>query len=38
MSASTEPVGIHNGLVVYQRSQGHPLLALPYPHASGGVR
>ena len=36
MSEPTEPAEIHNGLAVYQRGQGHPLLALPYPHASGG--
>ena len=36
MSEPTEPAEIHHGLAVYQRGQGHPLLALPYPHASGG--
>jgi len=36
MSEPTEPAEIHNGLALYQRGQGHPLLALPYPHASGG--
>ena len=36
MSEPTEPAGIHHGLALYQRGQGHPLLALPYPHASGG--
>jgi pimeloyl-ACP methyl ester carboxylesterase len=30
------PVEIRNGLAVYQRGTGPPLLALPYPHASGG--
>ena len=33
MSEPTEPAEIHNGLAVYQRGQGQPLLALPYPHA-----
>ena len=36
MSEPTEPAEIHHGLALYQRGQGHPLLALPYPHASGG--
>ena len=36
MSEPTEPAEIRNGLAVYQRGQGRPLLALPYPHASGG--
>ena len=36
MSEPTEPAEIHHGLAVYQRGQGQPLLALPYPHASGG--
>ena len=38
MSEPTEPAEIHHGLAVYQQGQGHPLLALPYPHASGGAR
>ena len=36
MSEPTEPAEIRHGLAVYQRGQGCPLLALPYPHASGG--
>ena len=36
MNEPTEPAEIHNGLAVYQRGQGYPLLALPYPYASGG--
>ena len=36
MSEPTEPAEIHHGLALYQRGQGRPLLALPYPHASGG--
>jgi hypothetical protein len=36
MSELTEPATIHNGLALYRRGLGYPLLALAYPHASGG--
>ena len=36
MSEPTEPAEIRNGLALYQRGEGQLLLALPYPHASGG--
>lgn len=32
----TEPVLVHDGLAVYQRGDGSPVLLMPYPHASGG--
>lgn len=33
---AAEPVELNQGLAIYQRGNGVPLLALPYPHASGG--
>lgn len=32
----TGPVAIHDGLALYRRGTGPPVLLLPYPHASGG--
>jgi pimeloyl-ACP methyl ester carboxylesterase len=36
MSEATEPAQVHDGLAVYQRGNGTPVLVIPYPHASGG--
>jgi proline iminopeptidase len=36
VNEGTEPVEVRNGLAFYQRGEGDPVLALPYPHASGG--
>ena len=32
----TPPVELHEGLAVYRRGDGAPVLVLPYPHTSGG--
>ena len=36
VNQATEPAQVHNGLAIYRRGDGPPLLMFPYPHASGG--
>ena len=36
MNQAMEPAEVHNGLAIYRRGDGPPLLMFPYPHASGG--
>ena len=36
MNQVAQPAEVHNGLAIYRRGDGPPLLMFPYPHASGG--
>jgi pimeloyl-ACP methyl ester carboxylesterase len=36
VNQATEPAEVHDGLAIYRRGDGPPLLMFPYPHASGG--